>query len=74
MLYTTLLLGGKLNSHIAQIDQQAAARFDLLMKQIAEREGITEGFKEHNQMVWVGRINNIRNRAEEIVNAEIIFS
>ena len=74
VLYTTLLLGGKLNSHIAQIDQQAAARFDLLMKQIAEREGITEGFKEHNQMVWVGRINNIRNRAEEIVNAEIIFS
>lgn len=73
VLYTTLLLGGKLNSHIAQIDQQATERFDLLMKQLAEKEGVTEQFKAQDQMAWVQRMNNIRSRAEEIVLRELIY-
>ena len=73
VLYTTLLLGGKLNSHIAQIDQQATERFDLLMKQLAEKEGVTEQFKAQDQIAWVQRMNNIRSRAEEIVLRELIY-
>ena len=73
VLYTTLLLGGKLNSHIAQIDQQATERFDLLRKQLAEKEGVTEQFKAQDQMAWVQRMNNIRSRAEEIVLRELIY-
>ena len=71
--HTTLLLSGKLNCHIAQIDQQATERFDLLMKQLAEKEGISEELKAQDQMAWVGAMNNIRNRAEEIVLRELIY-
>ena len=74
VIYTTLLLGGKLNSHLAEIDNRATEMFDLLVKQLAEKEGITEQLKAHDQMAWVGAMNNIRNRAEEIVNAEVIFA
>ena len=73
-LYITLLISGKLNSHLAQIDNQATEMFERLVKQMAEKEGITEQLKAQDQMAWVGAMNNIRNRAEEIVNAEVIFA
>ena len=72
-LYTTLLISGKLNSHLAEIDSQATEMFDRLVKQLSEKEGITEQLKAQDQMAWVGAMNNIRNAAEEIVNAEVIF-
>ena len=74
VIYTALLLSGKLNSHLAQIDNQATEMFDRLVKQLAEKEGITEQLKAQDQMAWVQRMNNIRNAAEEIVNAEVIFA
>ena len=74
ILYTNLLLSGKLNSYLADIDNQATEMFDRLMKQLAEKEGITEQLKAQDQMAWVGAMNNIRNRTEEIVNAEVIFA
>ena len=70
-LYTTLLISGKLNSHLAEIDSQATEMFDRLVKQLSEKEGITEQLKAQDQMAWVGAMNNIRNAAEEIVNAEV---
>ena len=73
-LYTTLLISGKLHSHLAEIDNRATEMFDRLVKQLAEREGITEQLKAQDQMAWVGAMNNIRNTAEEIVNAEVIFA
>ena len=73
-LYTTLLISGKLNSHLAEIDSQATEKFDRLVKQLSEKEGITEQLKAQDQMAWVGAVNNIRNAAEEIVNAEVIFA
>ena len=73
-LYTTLLISGKLNSHLAQIDNQATEMFDRLVKQLSEKEGITEQLKAQDQMAWVGAMNNIRNRAEEVVNTEIIYA
>ena len=74
MLHTTLLLSGKLNSHLAEIDNRATEMFEQLMKQLAEKEGINEQLKAQDQMAWVQRMNNIRNRAEEIVNTEIIYA
>ena len=74
VLHTTLLLSGKLNSHLAEIDNRATKMFDQLVKQLAEKDGITEQLKVIDQMVWVQRMNNIRNAAEEIVNAEVIFA
>ena len=73
-LYTTLLVSSKLNSHLVEVDNQAAEMFDQLMKQLAEKEGITEQLKATDQMAWVQRMINIRNRAEEIVSAEVIFA
>ena len=73
-LHTTLLLSGKLNSHLAEIDNRATEMFGRLVKQLAEKEGITEQLKATDQMAWVQRMNNVRNRAEEIVNAEVIFA
>ena len=73
VLYTNLLTSGKLNSYLADIDEQAEGMFFRLVKQMAEREGVTEQLKVENQMEWVGRMNNIRNRAMEIVNEEIII-
>ena len=74
MLHTTLLLSGKLTSHLAEIDNRATEMFDRLVKQLSEKEGITEQLKAQDQMAWVGAMNNIRNAAEEIVNAEVIFA
>ena len=73
VLYTNLLTSGKLNSHLADIDEQAEDLFFRLVKQIAEREGVTEQLKAENQIEWVGRMNNIRNRVTEIANQTIIF-
>ena len=71
--YTNLLTSGKLNGCLADIDKQAEEMFFRLVEQIAEREGVTEQLKADNQMEWVGRMNNIRSRATEIVNTEVIF-
>jgi len=73
-LYTSLQLSGKLNSYLADIDQQAKTMFSRLVEQMAQRQGITEQLKANDQMAWVGRMNNIRASATEIVNAEIIYS
>ena len=73
ILYTNLLTSGKLNSHLAEIDKQSEDMFFRVVKQLAEQEGITEQLKAENQMEWVGRMNNIRNRAEEVVYNEIIY-
>ena len=70
--YVNLLTSGKLNGYLADIDKQAEDMFFRLVKQMAEREGVTEKLKADNQMVWVGRMNNIRSRAKEIVNHDII--
>ena len=73
-LYNALLLSGKLDNHLADINQQAEDMFFQLVKQMAEQEGITEQLKTDSQMEWVGQMNNIRSAAEEIVNTEIIFA
>ncbi len=72
--YVNLLTSGKLNGYLADIDKQAEDMFFRLVKQMAEREGVTEKLKADNQMVWVGRMNNIRSRATEIVNHDIIYN
>ena len=72
VLHTTLLLSGKLNSLLVEIDNRATEMFDLIVKHLAEKEGITEQLKAQDQMAWVGAMNSIRNQAEEIINAEII--
>ena len=72
ILYTNLLTSGKLNSYLADIDKQAEDMFSRLVKGMAEKQGITEPLKATDQMAWVGRMNNIRNAATEIVNNEII--
>ena len=72
--YATLLTSGKLNSYLAGIDRQAEEMFLRLVKQIAEREGLTEQLKAENSMLWVQTMNSIRNRAMDIVNEEIIYN
>ena len=74
VLYSELLISGKLNSYIADINEHAKEMFSRLVKQIAEAEGVTEHLKAGNQMEWVRRMNNIRNRAMEIVNSELIYA
>ncbi len=72
--YTPLLTKCKLNSHLADINRQAEEMFFRLVKQMAEREGVTEKLKADNQMEWVARMNNISSRATEIVNHDIIYN
>ncbi len=72
--YTGLLLDGKLVAHLNEIDEAAASRMELLTKQMAASQGITEALKAQDQMAWVGAMNNIRSAAEEIVCKELIFS
>ena len=72
-LYTSLLTSGKLQSYLADVEKQARELFDRLMKQRAEREGITETLKADNQMEWVQRMNALRSAVIETVNAEVIF-
>lgn len=74
VFYLNLLTSGKLNGYLSDIDKQAEEMFFRLVKQIAEREGVTETLKAENQMEWVGRMNNIRSRAKEFINNELIFS
>ena len=74
VLYLNLLTSGKLNGYLVDLDKQAEDMFFRLVKQMAEREGVTEKLKADNQMEWVDRMNNIRSRATEIVNAELIFA
>ena len=73
ILYTTLLTSGKLNSYLADIDEQAEGMFLRLVEQIATREGVTEQLKAENQIEWVRAMNSIQHRVTEIVNAELIF-
>ena len=73
MAYTSLLTSGKLNSYLADIDEQAKKMFPRLVKQMAEREGVTEQLKAENQMEWVGKMNALREAAGEIVNTEVDF-
>ena len=72
-LYTSLLTSGKLQSYLADVEEQAQELFDRLMKQRAEGEGITEVLKAGNQMEWVRRMNALRSAVTETVNAEVIF-
>ena len=72
--YTTLLTSGKLNGYLADIDKQAEEMFSRLVEQTAEREGVTERLKSDNQLEWGRRINNIRNRAIEIINNDLIYN
>ena len=71
--YTSLVLDCKLNRYLADINKQAEEIFDALIKQFKQAEGITEQLKTKNQMEWVGRLNNIRQRVTEIVNADLIY-
>jgi len=72
-LYTGLLLSGKLNAHLNEIDETAHARMELMTKQMAAAQGITEDLKARDQMAWVGAMNNIRHAAEEIILTELIY-
>ena len=72
-LYTDLLTSGKLSSYLAEVDNRAKEMLDLLVKQMAEKQGITEQLKAQDQMAWVRRMNNIHNAAEEIILQELIY-
>ena len=72
-LYAELLTTGKLNDYLADLNEQAEAMFSRLVKQLSEKEGVTEALKAENQMLWVQRINNLRNTAAEIVSSELIY-
>lgn len=73
VLYYNLLTSGKLHSHLADTEEQARALFSRLVKEYSEKEGVTEQLKATDQMTWVRQMNNIRNRAAEIVNVEVVF-
>jgi hypothetical protein len=72
--YTTLLFVGKLVAHLNEIDDAANIQMELVTKQMAESQGITESLKAQDQLAWVGAMNNIRNAAEEIVFSELIYN
>ncbi|MBR1482725.1 MAG: TnpV protein [Ruminococcus sp.] len=72
--YFNLLTSCKLTAYLADIDKEAAEMFEKLVNQLAEREGVTEQFKADNQIMWIRRMNNIRNQAMEIVNDSIIYN
>lgn len=73
VFYTDLVISGKLQSYLADVEEQAQELFDRLMKQCSEHEGITEKLKAENQMEWVGRMNALRSAVTETVNTEVIF-
>ena len=72
--YTTLLIQCKLNSYLHDVDVRAAEMYDTLVKQLVKQEGVTEKLKASDMMLWVRKMNNISNRATEIVNAELIYT
>lgn len=74
VIYYNLLTSGKLNSYLADIEQQSQDFFLRLVKELAKRENVNEKLKAENQMLWVQKMNNIRNRATEIVNAELVYA
>ena len=71
--YSSLILTGKLWTYLADLNEQAEERLDLIIEQMKAAEGVTEELKAQNQLEWVGRMNNIRSRAEEIINSEMIY-
>ena len=73
ILYLNLLTSGKLNGYLVDLDKQAEDMFSRLVKQMAECEGVTEQLKADNQSAWVGRMNNIRQIAAELVNTDLIY-
>ena len=73
VLYNTMLLNGTLNRHLTETDQICNKRMERIVAQMVEREGVTEALKASAQLEWVGRMNNIRSRAEEIVLAEVVY-
>ena len=73
-LYTELQITGKLNGYLADLNEQAENMFLELVKQMAARENVTEQLKAQNQMLWVQRMNNIRDRAVEVVNNDLIYA
>ena len=72
LFYSNLLTSGKLNSYLADIDRQAEEMFSRLVKEYADKQGVTEQLKAENQLEWVGKMNNIRSRAVEIIDVELI--
>ena len=72
-LYCSLLLSGKLWTHLADVDEQAQERLDLIMEQMKAAEGVTEKLKARNQLAWVQHMNSIRSRAEEIIYTELVY-
>ena len=74
VLYANLMTSGKLVAYLDDIEQQATAMFPRLVKELAEKENVTEKLKSADQMLWVQKMNSIRNRATEIVNAELIYT
>lgn len=72
MTYTNLLITGSLYDYLQEVDAQASEQIELLIRQMAEAEGVTEKTKAENQMEWVRRMNSIRNRAEEIIGSKLI--
>ena len=72
-IYTVMFLNGTLYQHLAEIDQNSNERVDLLVRQMAKREGVSETLKASAQLEWVGRMNNIKSRAEEIVLSELVY-
>ena len=73
MVYSDLLLSGKLHTVLADLSEQATDRLHLIIRQMAEAEGVTEAMKAENQILWVQSMNSIRSRAEEIIKAELIY-
>ena len=73
-VYLDLFMNGRLNSYLADIEEQAQERFERIVEQMAESEGITEQLKATDQVAWVGEMNNIWSRAREVVNAELIYN
>ena len=73
-IYAALFLSGKLDTHLAEIDQQAEEMFSQFVKQMAQQEGITEQLKAENQMEWVKQMNNIRNQVEEVIFSTLIYN
>ena len=74
VLYMNLLTSGKLNSYLADIDEQTENIFSRLVKQLAEKESVTEALKAENQMLWVQKMNSIRNTAMEVVSNDLIYA
>ena len=74
VLYSELLISGNLNDYLADLNEQAEDMFSRLVKQLAEKEGVTESLKAENQMLWVQKMNNVRNTAMEVVSNDLIYA